>query len=113
MLSQSSSERTGYDHRGGFRDPDSPECVAKMIHYPGTGQTHYYIRWVRTGLEAGTVLRCADPAFNAASELRKQAKQMGSEKYSFCKVKREAFEHYLKYLQTGNAVYARHAERVI
>lgn len=104
----SQTERTGFDAKGSDIDPDSTECVAKSSKDVETGNTRFWIKTHKTGINAGHY-------FNPQSMYTKPSLsgrgQSGLDAYAWVPARKEAFESYVQFLITGNIVCLRKAER--
>ena len=95
----------GYTKGGREIQFDSPECYARIEQADSEEDTTYTIRIDRTRGE------CFDPMPSLSSG-KSGDKMLGTvDKYPFISVSKEAFQQYLKYLQTSNRAYLTNSNR--
>lgn len=91
---------TGYGLGGKEVDPESKECLAKQAFDTGTGGRKYWLKRATVhSMEAGLLYNPHSAYFDKNAP------------YSFAPSNPEAFNFYLKFLNTGNTIFISHAER--
>jgi len=91
--------------------PDADNCVAKVATDLESGNSRYWLKRATSGLEAGRLFNPHGPGYTAASAKRFWA-ETGKNQYEFRKATQESFELYMKFLESGNELHLRQAERV-
>jgi hypothetical protein len=92
---------TFYGARGVTLAADSKAALAKMSEDPATGRRRFWVKAVKSGVDRGRFYNPQSPTFSARNE------------YEFREVKAEAFDLFVRFLQTGNPLNIRGAERCI
>lgn len=91
-------------------DPKDEQCVAKTSHDAATDRSRFWIKFCTAGAEMGRMYNPLSPMFIPASQNRYHA-HLGKSQYEFKEVKKEAFEAYVRFMETENPIHLRHAER--
>lgn len=104
------TESAGYSDYGNTVEISSSECYAKEIFDPDTQKKSFFVRQASSGHDAGHFLNPRSPFYNDGNEKRTEAK-MGKRMFEFVRVTEEKFNHYIRFLQTGNQAWLRIAER--
>ncbi len=100
----------GHGPDGKAIDPASPLCVAKKATDPATGLSNHWLKRASTGPDAGLLFNPYSPNYDR-DQARAFHGHLGRAQYEFCRVSQEAFEAFVLFLQTGNLVHQRRAER--
>jgi hypothetical protein len=69
----------------------------------------YFLKYATAGLEGGRMFNHLSPSFDPDSLRRKTRTGQGF--YEFRQVNAAAYDAFLRFLRTNNAVHLRHAER--
>ncbi len=99
----------GFGPGGLVADPDSEGCLAMSAIDPALGGEKYYLKRATTGPTAGSLY---DPNGPLARDPARPAGHLGKGAYEFRRCTKDAFDAYLSFLQTGNTLHLRHAERM-
>ena len=103
-------ETTGYG-LGGFEiDPNCDDALAKVVTDKKTGRSSYWLKRATSGPDSGNLFNPQSPTFNAQAAKRFHS-AMNRGQYVYRKASKDSFELYLKFLQTGNPLNLRNAER--
>lgn len=108
MLNQSSVKSVGYAKGRQIVSVDDDTCVAKQID--GENHTVYLIKQGTRGAETGLLYNHMSPTFEERTQNRLHS-ETGRRQFEFVKVKKEVFDLYLQFLESGNLIYLRKAER--
>ena len=90
-------------------DPDSEACLAKRVTDHVTGTTRYFAKEARVGPDSGRLWNSSSPNYDP--RLRAPAYR-GCKAYEFRSVSKEAFDYFLRFLETHNPSHVHHAERL-
>jgi hypothetical protein len=96
-----------YDSEGSLTDKDNI-AVAKKSENEATGVAQYFIRFTPSGMNAGDPY---DPQKQHQEETKRFDATKGGDKFPFRRVTEESFNHYIRFLRTGNPVHLRLAAR--
>lgn len=102
---QANAATTGYGAKGEEVKADAKNCLAKEVRF-ASGIVKRYIKHPKNVRHAHITTRSAGRFVNPMTE------DIGKpDHYEFRQVNEHAFAMYLKFLQTRNTDYLRHAER--
>lgn len=97
---------TAYNANGQEVSPDAETCVAKAIPVQAGG-FRFLVRRQTAGGD-----RFYNPIEHEAKELRQTNPVTGRPRWEFAVVHEDSFNHYVRFLTTGNFAHLHHAERI-
>ncbi len=103
-------EVTGYGFGCKVIETTSGACLAKKSFDPATKQTMYWLKRATVGGDAGKLFNPHSPNFSEIGANR-IFDAVGRGQYEFYKASQDSFDAYLRFLESGNILHLRHAER--
>lgn len=93
-------------------DTDFPGSIAKLSVDSENKSEKHFVKFATTGRDAGHMFDPHSPNFDK-TKLEAFYEQFGRSHYEFRKVSKAAFDAYMRFLESGNPLHLRHAEREI